>query len=160
MPGLSPKQLAAFLKPVVQRSQIRKGGHHLPEPVTRVAHVFLDLPLLPTRSRIAKVRVKNIMARHCHKARIHITLLAYAHPVHRSAHIIVDPPAGHSVEDPEGMPMCIKQHLMGLQQIRADQKRPTVRQLNVGHLQFGTFPINVCPIFAPVELESLSLVEH
>ncbi|MBB4209336.1 hypothetical protein LY39_03385 [Roseinatronobacter bogoriensis subsp. barguzinensis] len=40
---LSPKKLAAFFQPTIQRFKVREGWHELPEPVTRITHILLDL---------------------------------------------------------------------------------------------------------------------
>ena len=52
--------------------------------------------------------------------------------------------------------MCVEQHLMGLQQIGADDKRPAVAKLDVRHLQLDTNAADHSEILAPVELESLA----
>lgn len=52
--------------------------------------------------------------------------------------------------------MGIEQHLMGLQQIRPDQKGPAVRQLDVGDLQLRALTAQDGEILAPVELERLT----
>jgi hypothetical protein len=49
--------------------------------------------------------------------------------------------------------MGVKQHLMGLQQIGPDQKRPAVRQLDMGDLQLCALAAEKGMILAPVELE-------
>jgi hypothetical protein len=56
--------------------------------------------------------------------------------------------------------MGIEQHLVRLQRIRAHQECPTVRQLGVRNLQFDAFATNRGPVFAPVELERFTGLEH
>ncbi len=56
--------------------------------------------------------------------------------------------------------MGVEQHLVGLQRIGPHQKRPAVRQLDMGNLQLDPFATNVGPVFAPVELESLAGLKH
>jgi hypothetical protein len=52
--------------------------------------------------------------------------------------------------------MGVKQHLVGLQGIGPQQKRPAVRQLDMRHLPFGAFAAQNGKVFAPVELEGLA----
>jgi hypothetical protein len=52
--------------------------------------------------------------------------------------------------------MSVEQHLVGLQQIRPDQKGPAVRQLDVGNLQLGALTTQDRKILAPVKLECLT----
>lgn len=57
------------------------------------------------------------------------------------------------------MPVGVKQHLVGLQQVGAQQKGPAVRQLDVGHLKLGTLSTQNGEVVAPVELEGLARTE-
>jgi hypothetical protein len=57
------------------------------------------------------------------------------------------------------MPVGIEQHLMGLQQIGAQQKGPAVRQLDMGDLKLGALATKNSIILAPVELERLTGAE-
>ncbi len=56
--------------------------------------------------------------------------------------------------------MGIKQHLMRLQWIGSNQKRPAMRQLDMGHLELDPFPANIGPVFTPIELEGFAWLEH
>ena len=102
MCSLSPKKLAAFFQPTIQRIKIGKGWHELPEPVTRITHILLDLSTrhchsdqwrsngsFPTRRWIAKLGIKDIVAGHRQEPRIHIALLASPDPVDGGLHSIV-----------------------------------------------------------------------
>jgi hypothetical protein len=60
MRGLSPKLLAAALQPFVQSFQAGEARDGLPEPVTRILDVLLNLPLLPTGCRIAEVGLEEV----------------------------------------------------------------------------------------------------
>ena len=71
-------------------------------------------------------------------------------------HVIVGATLRDATEDPEPMPVGIKQHLMGLQQISPDQKGSAVRQLNVGNLQLRPLATQDRKILAPIELECLA----
>ncbi|GHE66602.1 hypothetical protein GCM10019059_28020 [Camelimonas fluminis] len=51
------------------------------------------------------------------------------------------------------MPVRIEQHLMGLQEIGAQQEGPAVRQLDMRHLQLRAFTAQDSKILTPVELE-------
>ena len=55
--------------------------------------------------------------------------------------------------------MGIKQHLMGLQRIGAQEKGPTVRQLDMGDLKLRALSANNCEVLAPVELERFTGAE-
>ena len=89
---------------------------------------------------------------------------------------VVDTPPGDPAEYPERVPVCIEQHrappvhtsncpldslsltrtgVHRLQQIGAQQERPAVRQLDVGHLELRVLPGDRRPVLAPVELEGL-----
>ena len=50
----------------------------------------------------------------------------------------------------------VKQHLVRLQWIGAEQKGPAVRQLDMGHLQLGAFTAQNGKVLAPVKLEGLA----
>ena len=49
--------------------------------------------------------------------------------------------------------MGVKQHLMGLQRIDAQQEGSTVGQLDMRHLKLGALLGQMPAVFAPVELE-------
>ncbi len=59
---------------------------------------------------------------------------------------VVDAPPQHAAEDPEGLPVGIEQHLVGLQQIGPEQERPAVRELDVGDLELCILPGNRRPV--------------
>jgi hypothetical protein len=56
--------------------------------------------------------------------------------------------------------MGVEQHLVGLQQVGPKQKRPAVRELDVGDLELRVLPGKRRPVLAPVELEGLPGLEH
>jgi hypothetical protein len=60
MLDLAPMLDAALLEPGVQSRQIGEAGQWLPEPSARILNVLLDLPLLPTGSRVAELRLEQI----------------------------------------------------------------------------------------------------
>lgn len=122
-----PQVLAVLLQPEVQRCQIREVGHLLPQAWTGILNVFLDLPFLPARSRIAELRCKDVVVRHRKEPDVDLSLLAPADAIDRCLHIIVDAASRDAAEHTEAVPMGVKQHLVRLQQIRPDQKRATVR---------------------------------
>ena len=81
-------------------------------------------------------------AMHGQEPRIPIALLASAHAIHRRLRVhcprtnggipaVVDPAARNALKDPERLPVRVKQHLMRLQQIGPDQKRPTASYFKV-----------------------------
>jgi hypothetical protein len=125
-----------------------------------IAHILLNLPLLPARRRIAELRIEDIMTGHRREPRIHIAPLADSDLVDGGLHIVVDTPTGYAFEDAEVMLMCIEQHLMRLQQIGPHQKGAAVQQLDMCHLQLDPFATDISPIFAPVEQERLAWCEH
>lgn len=57
----------------------------------------------------------------------------------------------HALENPERVPVRVEQHLVGLEQIRPDQKRTAVRQLNVSHLQLDAIAADTGPVLTPEE---------
>lgn len=88
--------------------------------------ILLNLTFLPTRSRVAELWFKNIMAGHGLESGIDVTLLASAHTVHGRLHIIVNPAAGNAAKHAKRMPMGVKQHLMRLQRIGSHEESPAV----------------------------------
>ena len=121
-----------------------------------VLNILFDLTLLPARSRIAKIHVKQVVAGHSGEAGIDLPLLAYADPIDSCAHVVVDPAPRNAAQRPERMIMGVKQHLVGLKKIGAEKKRAAVRQFEVRHLQLDPLAADDRPILAPVELERLS----
>ena len=57
------------------------------------------------------------------------------------------------------MPVGVKQHLVALQQIGADQEGPAVRELDVGNLQFGALAAEHRVVLAPVKLKGITWAE-
>jgi hypothetical protein len=151
---------AALLEPGIQGRQIREVRHQVQEQMAGILHVLLDLPLLPSGSRIAELGLEDVVAGHRHEPGVDLTRLAGAHPVHCSLHVVVDAPPRHAAEDPERVPVGIEQHLMGLKQVGPKQKRPAVRELDVGDLELRVLPGKRRPVLAPVELEGLPGLEH
>ena len=99
------------------------------------ADLALHLTLLPTRGRIAELGREHIVVRHRQEPDVDLPLLAASDPVDRRAHVVVNAALRHAAEDTEPVPMGVKQHLVGLQQIGAQQERPAVRQLDVRNLK-------------------------
>ena len=121
-----------------------------------VLNILFDLALLPARSWIAKIHVKQVVAGHSREAGVDLPLLAHANPINSRAHVVVDPTPRNAAQHPERMIMGVKQHLMGLKKIGAKKKRAAVRQLEVRHLQLDPLAADDRPILAPVKLERLS----
>jgi hypothetical protein len=99
------------------------------------------------------------VAGHGQEPGIDLTRLAGADPVHRRLHIVKDAPPRHAAEDPERVPVRVEWHLVGLQQVRSQQERPAVRELDVGDLELRVLSGNRRPVLAPVELEGLPGLE-
>jgi len=55
--------------------------------------------------------------------------------------------------------MGIKQHLACLEKICPSDERAAVAELRMGHLQFGAFIADDCPVFRPVELKGFTRIE-
>ena len=132
----------------------------MPHPVPRIAHVLLDLPLLPARGRVAELGLKQVVAHHRGKPHVHLPCLARSNPVYRGFHIVVDAAAWHATEHRKGPVVRIKQHLVGLQRVGHQHKRTTVAQLELCDLQLGAHPTNHRPVLAPVKLEGLARTEQ
>src|SRR5690606_7695060 len=88
MRGLLPKLFASKLQPVVQGFQRWKAWCGLKEPMTRILNILLDLAFLPAGRRIAKFRLIEIVAGHCHEADIDVPLFATAYSVDGRAHVM------------------------------------------------------------------------
>jgi hypothetical protein len=56
--------------------------------------------------------------------------------------------------------MGIKQHLVRLQRVSPDQKRPAVRQLDMRDLKLQPLAANIGPVFTPIKLESFTRLEN
>ncbi|MNY02987.1 hypothetical protein D3C86_1355820 [compost metagenome] len=159
MRGLLPNLLASKLQPVVQGFQRWKAWCRLKEPMARILNILLDLAFLPTRRRIAELRLIEVVAGHCHKADVDVALLAASNLIDCRAHVVVDAAPRHPAEDTERVVMGIEQHLVRLQKIRPDDERPGIAKLCMGHLQFGALIADDCPVFRPVELEGLTRIK-
>ena len=157
---LRPLRDALCLKPSVERVEIGKAGHGLPQPPPRILDVPLDLPFLPTRGRVAELGLKQIMARHRPEPRVDLPGLARTDPIDRGPHVIEDPPPRHAAQHPERLGQRVEQHLVGLERISPNREGATVRELGMRHLQLGLPAAQHRPVLAPVELESLARGEH
>ena len=123
-------------------------------------NILFDLAFLPARRRIAKLRVKKVMAGHRRKTGVDLTLLAYANPINSCAHVVVNPAPRNAAQNPERMIMGVKQHLMCLEKIGTQKKRAAVRELEVRHLQLHPLAADGRPIFTPIELECLAWLKN
>ena len=156
MGNLAPEFLTTTFKPIVQGFKGWKTGRDLPEPMAGVSDVLFNLTLLPSRRRIAKIRVEQIMTGHRRKARVNLPLLAGADTIDGGAHIVVNPASRHAAQNPERVVMGVKQHFMRLKKVGSQNKSPAMRQLDVRDLQLHSFVANKGPIFTPVELKRLA----
>ena len=155
VPHARPLLDAALLQPGVHRRQIREIPHQQKDLVAGILHVLLDLSFLPARRRVAELGLEDVVAGHRQEPRVDLPGLASADPVHRGLHIVVYPPPGDTAEHPKRVPVRVEQHLVRLQQIRPQQERPAVRQLDMGDLELRVLPGDRRPVLAPVELEGL-----
>ena len=151
-----PECLATLFQPVVQVTKRGKAGNGLPEPVASILDVLLDLPLLPARCWIAKLGLEQVVAGHCLEADVDIPLLAATDLVYGGPHIVIDAAPWNATEHAEGMVVGVEQHLVGLQEIGADDEGLGIAELGMRDLQLGAFIANDCPILGPVELEGFS----
>ena len=156
---LCPQLPAARLQPVVQRRQGGKARCWLPKPMAGVLDVLLNLPLLPTRRRIAELGLEQEVADHGGEARVDLPLLAAPDSVDGGAHVVVNPAFGNAAEHAEGVIMRVEQHLVGLLQIGAENEGAAIAELEVGDLELGSLPGDNRPVFRPVELESVAAGE-
>jgi len=86
----------------------------LPEPVTSILDVLLDLSLLPARCRIAELELEQVVAGHGQEAGVDVPLLAATDLVDGGLHVVVDAAPGNAAQHPEGMIVGIEQHLVRL----------------------------------------------
>src|SRR6188472_4139743 len=94
------------------------------------------------------------MTGHGRKTNIDAAFLASADLVR--AHVVVDASSRYPAHNPESMVMRVEQHLVGLQQISADDEGAAVAKLDVRHLQLDANAADNRKILAPVELESFA----
>jgi len=124
-----------------------------------VLHVLLYLPLLPSRGRIAELGIEQVMAHHGAEAQVHVAQLAAPNPIHRGLHVVVDATSRDAAPGRKGVMMGIEQHLVGLQEICAQEECPAVAELELRDLQLGALAVNDRPVLAPVELKRFALSE-
>jgi len=124
--------------------------------VAGILDILLDLSFLPAGSRVAELRLEQIMAGHGLKAYIDVTLLATSNLVDGRAHVIVYSASRNATEYPEGMVVGVKQHLMCLQEIGAYNKGSRIAELGMSNLQLHSLTADDSPIFRPIELEGLT----
>ncbi len=124
-----------------------------------VAHVLLDLALLPAGGRVAELDLEEVVADHRGEACVDVARLAGQDLVHGGLHVVVDAALGHAVEHAEGVVMGVEQHLVGLQQVGPDVEGPAVAELEVRHLKLGALATQHGPVLAPIELEGLAGLE-
>src|ERR1700733_8839019 len=115
--------------------------------MARVLDVFLDLPLLPTGSRIAELRLEQEVADHGCKPCVDLAVLAAPDFVDRSAHVVVDASPGNAAQHAEGVVMGVEQHLVGLLRVGPENESAAVGELEVSDLQFGPLAAEDRPIF-------------
>jgi hypothetical protein len=160
MLDLVPQGLAAQLQPAFEFVQRGEVGGLLPQPVPRITHVLLHLPLLPTRGRVAELGLEQLVAGHGSEALVDVARLARAHAVDGRAHVVVDAPAWQAAQNSQGMVVGVEEHLVGLQRVGTQVEGPAVTELGVGHLQLDALAADDGPVLAPVELEGLAKGKH
>src|SRR5580693_2653290 len=121
-----------------------------------VLDVLLDLPFLPTGSRIAELGLEQEVADHGREPCVDPALLAAANLIDGRSHIVVDAPPRHATQNAEGVVMGVEQHLVGLLEIGPENEGAAVGELEVGDLQFGPLSTDDRPVFRPVELEGFA----
>jgi len=89
-----------------------------------------------------------------------LAFLAAANTIHRGAHVVINPTPWNAAKCPKRVVMSVKQHLVRLQKIGANKKRPAIRQLRMSDLQFDPLVADDRPIFTPVELERFAWLER
>lgn len=103
VPGLGPQLPASGLQPLVQGLQRGEVRHGLPEPMTGILYVLLDLPLLPAGGRVAELRLEQEVAHHGREADVDLALLAPADFIDGRSHVVVDVPRVARVRRGENM---------------------------------------------------------
>jgi hypothetical protein len=111
-----------------------------------VLDILLDLPLLPTGSRIAELRFEQEVADHREEAGVDLTLLAAPDLIDRSAHVVIDASPGNAAQHTEGVVVGVEQHLVGLLRIGAENEGAAIGKLDVSDLQLGPLAANDRPI--------------
>ena len=61
---------AAFFQPRIQRSETGKAQQGLPQPSPCILNVLLNLPLLPARSGVAELRLKQALSNLCRQRKL------------------------------------------------------------------------------------------
>lgn len=73
---VEPQVLAMLFQPGIQRRQIWKVRHLLPQARSGILDVLFDLSLLPACRWVAELRRKDVVVRHRKETDIDLSLLA------------------------------------------------------------------------------------
>jgi hypothetical protein len=130
---LLPQGTTAAFQPCVefiQTAELSLTGF-LPQPLTAVLNVLLDLAFLPTRRDIAEFRVEQIMRRHHAEAGVDDPRLPLADLVHRRFHIVVDASPRHPAKSTKCPCVGVEQHFLALGRIGYEEEGTAGTQLGV-----------------------------
>lgn len=122
------------MQPVIEFRQTAEHRQLVPDAVTGVLYVLLDLPLLPAGRRVAELGIEQVVAHHGSEADVDVTLLAASHLVYCGPHVVVDATGGHATECSEGMVVRVEQHLVCLERVGTQEEGSAMTQLEVGDL--------------------------
>ena len=157
MACLLPKRSAALRQPCVEVLQRRlKARHPPPNPPPCILHVLLYPPFLPSRRRVAELRLAQEMTDQRLKPGVDGAPFAAADFIDRCLHVVVNPALRNLAQRCQRMIMRILQHLLRLQGVRPQHEGAAETQLELGNLQLGASAPDDHPFLAPIKLTSFS----
>ena len=152
MPVQAGAPLALRLQPAVQLLQGREAKARTEDVVAGVAHLVLDLPLLPPRRRRARHRLHQVVRAHLLEAAVEPPLLAHQDRVHRRLHVVVEATSRHPAQRRERPRMSVEDHLLRLARIGPDVEPTAEAKPQVRHLHPHRLARDLHVLVAEVEL--------
>ncbi|GJE04694.1 hypothetical protein GMJLKIPL_6660 [Methylobacterium isbiliense] len=146
---------ATLLQPVIEVVEALEAGDRLEEAVAGGAHLVLDLPLLPARTRIAGGGLDEVVRAQLQEAAVEGAGASHEDGGDGRAHVVVDAAPAGTAEEAEGALVAVEDHLLGLARVGAQQEVAAMAEPDVGDLDLDSDAREPGALMAPVELVSL-----
>ena len=147
---------ATLLQPGVQLRERAAAGCRLEEAVAGGADLVLDLPLLPSRARIAGGGLDEVVRAELIEATVEGALAADEDRGDGRAHVVVNAAPARSAKEAEALLVGVEHHLLRLTRVGAQQEQAGVAEPDVGDLDLGGHAVDERDLVAPVELVGLA----